>query len=189
MGKPNLQVIITSTRPGRVGPAVARWFYDIARQREDLDVELVDLADFDLPVFNEPHQPIEGDYVFEPTKRWAASVRRADAFVFVMPEYNHSFSAGTKNALDYLYTEWRSKPTGLVSYGGSAMGTRAVQAIKPVLAALKLVYAGEVNIALKVAPVTEGVFHATTTLEATARALVREVATLTPTYRLLRNQE
>lgn len=186
MSKPVLQVIIGSTRPGRVGPAIARWFFDIAAAHEGFDVELVDLASFDLPIFNEPNQPIMGDYQFEHTKRWAASVTRADAVVFVIPEYNHSFNAATKNAIDYLHREWRYKPVGVVSYGGAAMGTRAVQALKPVFAALKLIYAGEVTIPLKTVPVVEGTFSGNEVLTTSAKGLLKELGVITPMFQALR---
>jgi len=58
-----------------------------------------------------------------------------DALVFVIPEYNHSFNAATKNAIDYLHQEWKHKPYGIVSYGSMAMGVRAVQALKPIFTA------------------------------------------------------
>jgi NAD(P)H-dependent FMN reductase len=113
--RPLLEVIVGSTRPGRVGLPVARWFVDLARAHGGFEVALVDLAEVDLPL-----------------------VDRADAFVLVTQEYNHSYGAALKNALDYLHREWAYKPVGFVSYGGVAAGTRAVQALKPVLAALRM---------------------------------------------------
>src|SRR5690625_7507680 len=83
-----LQVIICSTRPGRVGPSVAKWFADFAAKHEEFDTTLVDLADFNLPVYDEPQHPRLQDYQHEHTKRWSASVAAADAYVFVTPEYN-----------------------------------------------------------------------------------------------------
>lgn len=186
MSKPVLQIIIGSTRPGRVGPAIAQWFYDLVAASEDFKVELVDLADFGLPIFNEPRHPIMGQYEFEYTKQWAASVSRADAIVFVIPEYNHSINAATKNAIDFLYNEWRYKPVGLVSYGGAAMGTRAVQAMKPILASLKMFYAGEVTIPLTFVPVVDGTFPGNDVLRTSAQNLLRELAKLTPGLQLIR---
>ena len=133
---PLLEVVICSTRPGRRGVAIAKWVDAVAREHGGFDVELVDLAQIDLPVFDEPNHPMHATYVHDHTKAWSATVARADAFVFVMPEYNHSFNAALKNALDYLNREWVNKAVGLVSYGGIAAGTRAVQAIKPVLGVL-----------------------------------------------------
>ena len=169
-----------------MGPSIAQWFYNIARLNEDLQVELVDLATFDLPIFNEPKHPIMGQYEFEHTKQWATSVSRADAIVFVIPEYNHSFNAATKNAIEYLHNEWRYKPVGFVSYGGAAMGTRAVQALKPIFAALKMIYAGEVTIPLTFVPVVDGKFSGNEVLTLAGETLLKELAKLTPVYQALR---
>ena len=139
MSNPTLQIIVASTRPGRVGPSVAAWIYDRAVAHGGFDVELVDLAEVNLPMFDEPKHPRFGEYVHQHTKDWSAIVSRADAYIFVMPEYNYGFNAALKNALDYLNKEWRGKAVGFVSYGGVAAGTRAVQMLKPVLGALRLV--------------------------------------------------
>lgn len=133
-----LQVIIGSTRPGRVGLPVGRWVTDRATEHGAFDVELIDLAEVALPVFDEPHHPRLRQYTQEHTRRWSATVDRADAFVFVIPEYNHGVNAATKNAIDHLCLEWAYKPVGLVSYGGVAGGTRAVQALEPTLTALRM---------------------------------------------------
>ena len=140
---PTLQIIIASTRPGRVGLPIGRWVRDRAVEHGAFEVELVDLAEVNLPFLDEPKHPREGAYMHEHTKAWSATVARGDAFVFVTPEYNHSFNAPLKNAIDFLYAEWQHKPVGFVSYGGVAAGTRAVQAIKPVLAVLKMTPAVE----------------------------------------------
>jgi len=137
--KPRLHIITGSTRPGRVGPLVAQWFTDQARAADAFDIELVDLAEVALPLLDEPNQPGEQKYVHEHTKKWSATISRADAVVFVIPEYNSSMNAATKNALDYLYVEWHYKPLGIVSYGGISGGLRAAQAIKQVGAALKMI--------------------------------------------------
>lgn len=136
--KPTLHVIAGSTRPGRAGIAVARWIAEHAEKHDAFTVELVDLAEVALPLFDEPHHPRLRRYTHEHTERWSATVERADAFVFVVPEYNHGVNAATKNAIDYLVHEWAHKPAGLVSYGGVAGGTRAVQSLKPTLSALKM---------------------------------------------------
>ena len=134
-----LEIIIASTRPGRVGPSVATWIRDQAVAHGGFDeVELVDLAEVNLPFMNEPHHPRMRKYVHQHTKDWAAKIAEADAFVLVMPEYNYGFNAELKNALDYLNQEWNYAPVGLVSYGGVAAGTRAAQMIKQVLTTLKM---------------------------------------------------
>ena len=133
-----LQVIICSTRPGRVGPAVARWFHEFARKHGQFDVELVDLADFKLPLYDEPVHPRMQQYEHEHTKRWSASVAGADAYIFVTPEYNYSAPPSLVNALDFVYKEWNYKPCGFVSYGGVSGGLRAVQSVKPQVTTLKM---------------------------------------------------
>ena len=125
-----LQVVIVSTRAARKGDAVAKWFDARARAHGAFDVELVDLAEVNLPLFDEPEHPRLRRYQHEHTKRWSASVGRADAFVFVTPEYNYSAPPSIVNALDYLSHEWAYKPLGFVSYGGVSGGTRSVQVIK-----------------------------------------------------------
>ncbi|HEX4833895.1 MAG TPA: NADPH-dependent FMN reductase [Trebonia sp.] len=137
--KPVVRVIIGSTRPGRVGPAVADWIAARAREHGGFDVEVTDLAELDLPMFNEPSHPRLGQYVHQHTKDWSALVAGSDAFVFVTPEYNYGFNAALKNAIDYLHAEWLNKPAGIVSYGGVAAGTRATQMLKQVLTALRIV--------------------------------------------------
>ncbi|MBX6384891.1 MAG: NAD(P)H-dependent oxidoreductase [Microbispora sp.] len=139
MARPVLQIVIASTRPGRVGLPVAEWFRDRAEAHDAFDVEVVDLAEVNLPFMNEPHHPRLRQYVHQHTKEWSATVERGDAFVFVTPEYNYGFNAVLKNALDYLHHEWQYKPVGFVSYGGVSAGTRAVQMLKQVVTTLKMV--------------------------------------------------
>jgi NAD(P)H-dependent FMN reductase len=137
--RPVLQVVVASTRPGRIGPAFARWFVDLAQQEDLFDIEVVDLAEVDLPFMDEPHHPRLQRYEHQHTKDWSATVSRADAFVFVTPEYNYGYNAVLKNALDFLHAEWADKPVGFLSYGGVAAGTRSVQQLKQVVTALRMV--------------------------------------------------
>ena len=136
--KPTLQIIITSTRPGRVGLPVAEWFRGRAVDQGAFEVEVVDLAEVNLPFMDEPNHPRLRQYTHQHTRDWSATIERADAFVFVMPEYNYGFNAPLKNAIDYLQHEWKYKAVGFVSYGGVAAGTRAVQMIKQVVTTLKM---------------------------------------------------
>src|SRR5689334_4480755 len=122
MDKLKLQIVIASTRPGRVGAPVARWFHRRAEEHGGFDVELVDLAEVNLPLLDEPHHPRLRRYVHQHTQAWSARVEAADAFVFVTPEYNYGMPASLKNALDYLNQEWHYKPVGFVSYGGVSAG-------------------------------------------------------------------
>jgi NAD(P)H-dependent FMN reductase len=136
---PVLEVIIGSTRPGRAGLPVGQWIAEYAAKTGRFQVETVDLAEVDLPMLDEPHHPGARNYTKDHTKQFSETISRADAFVLVLPEYNHGYTAPVKNALDFLVHEWAHKPIGLVSYGGVAGGARAVHALKPVLAFLKMI--------------------------------------------------
>jgi NAD(P)H-dependent FMN reductase len=133
----SIAIILGSTRPGRNGEAVAKWVFDIARQRRDAQFELVDIKDYDLPLLDEPVPPSLGQYSQPHTKAWAAKIDSFDGYVFVTPEYNHSTSAALKNAIDFLYKEWNNKAAGFVSYG-SAMGVRAVEHLRLIMAELQI---------------------------------------------------
>jgi NAD(P)H-dependent FMN reductase len=147
MSKPTLSIVIGSTRPGRVGPKFAAWFRSRAISHGGFDVELVDLAQLKLPFLDEPAAPRLHQYIHQHTIDWSHTVERSDAFVFVTPEYNFGYSAALKNAIDYLSQEWADKPVGFLSYGGLAAGTRAVQQLKQVVTALKMIPVAEsVNI-------------------------------------------
>ena len=134
----NLHVVIASTRPSRMGPTVGHWFLDQTRRHAKFQTELVDLEKVNLPLLDEPKHPKLRQYEHEHTKRWSATVDRADAFVFVTPEYNFGSPPALVNALDYLNQEWAYKPVGFVSYGGVSGGTRSVQMTKQLVTALKM---------------------------------------------------
>jgi NAD(P)H-dependent FMN reductase len=134
----SLHVVIASTRAGRMGPTVGNWFLEQAHRHAKFEVEAVDLAAVNLPLLDEPNHPRLRKYEHEHTKRWSATVDRADAFVFVTPEYNYGTPPSLVNALDYLHHEWQYKPVGFVSYGGVSGGTRSVQMTKQVVTALKM---------------------------------------------------
>ncbi len=131
-----LKIITSTTRPGHKGTSIARWMRDLAAQDPQWEIELLDLAAIDLPMMDEPNHPRFANYQQEHTKRWSATINEADAFIFVVAEYNYSFTAPLKNAIDYLLKEWAGKPAGLVSYGGVSAGTRAANALRIVLSAV-----------------------------------------------------
>ena len=133
----NVGIIVGSTRPGRKADAVARWVHDIAKKRSDASFEVVDIADFQLPLLDEPMPPSMGQYSHPHTKAWAAKIAAFDAFVFVTPEYNHSTSGALKNAIDFLWREWNDKAAGFVGYGGAG-GTRAVEHLRLVMGEVKV---------------------------------------------------
>lgn len=132
-----IAIIVGSTRPGRKAAAVARWVEDVAARRGDAAFDVVDLADHELPLLDEPAPPATGRYANPHTRAWAATVAAYDGYVFVTPEYNHSTSGVLKNALDYLYAEWNDKAAGFVGYGADG-GTRAVEQLRLVLGELQV---------------------------------------------------
>ena len=132
-----------STREGRFGDTVARWFNGVAQSRDDMDVELIDLRDYPLRFLSEPKQGEDATHD-DTVARWTAKVAAADGYVIVTPEYNHGYSAVLKNAIDHVYREWNNKPIGFVSYGGGAGGSRAMEQLRTVA------------IELQMAPIREG---------------------------------
>lgn len=131
-------IVLGSTRPGRNGEAVAKWVYDVATKRTDAEFEYVDIKDYRLPLLDEPSPPSLGRYSKDHTKAWAAKINSFDAFVFVTAEYNHGIPGALKNAIDFLFKEWNNKVAGFVSYGGGALGTRAVEQLRLVMAELQV---------------------------------------------------
>lgn len=134
-----LGIVVASVREGRVGLPVAQWVVEEASAHGAFVPELVDLREVGLPLLEEPAHPRLQQYADERTKGWSARISALDAFVFVTPEYNHSAPPALINALDHLYNEWNYKAAAFVSYGGVSGGLRSVQAVKPLLAALKIV--------------------------------------------------
>ena len=132
-----IAIIVGSTRPGRRAESVARWVLQHAQKRGDAVFELVDIADFDLPLYDEPMPPSLHQYQHEHTKRWAAAIDGYDGFIFITPEYNHSMPAALKNAIDLVYREWNNKAAGFVSYGSTG-GVRAVEHLRGVMAELHI---------------------------------------------------
>lgn len=136
---PKLNVIACSTRPSRNGLPIAQWFHSFAQKHGGFESELIDLAELNLPVFDEPEHPRLQKYQHEHTKKWSSIVANADAFVFVLPEYNFGPPPSFVNAIDYLSREWHYKPAGFVSYGGMSGGVRAAQGAKLLLTTMKVV--------------------------------------------------
>jgi NAD(P)H-dependent FMN reductase len=130
-----IAIVTGSTRPGRNNDAIARWTFDIARKRNDAAFELVDIAEYHLPLLDEPLPPSMGQYRQAHTRKWAAKIDSFDAYIFVTPEYNHGISGALKNAIDYLFAEWNNKAAGFVSYGGIG-GARAVEQLRLVMGEL-----------------------------------------------------
>lgn len=133
-----IQILTGSTRPGRFNIQPARWIQQLAQERKEIDVELLDLAEINLPFLDEAVPPAMGQYSQEHTKKWSQKIAEGDGFVFVTPEYNHSYSAVLKNAVDYLFQEWHYKPVAFISYGSTAAGSRAVEHLRSVAAEVKM---------------------------------------------------
>jgi NAD(P)H-dependent FMN reductase len=187
VSKPKLLVIIASTRPGRIGLPVAQWFLNIAEEHGGFEVELVDLAEWNLPMVDEPHHPRLRQYTHDHTRRWSALIEGADALVWVMPEYNHGYTAPLKNAIDYLVHEWAWKPVGMVSYGGLSGGTRATQLLKPILSDLKMVPLPEtVPIAYVSQMIKDDVFEPDESLARLANVMLGELQRVEAATRALR---
>ncbi|GLX11605.1 NAD(P)H-dependent oxidoreductase [Microbispora sp. NBRC 16548] len=132
-----IAIVVGSTRPGRIGRNVADWVHQIASKRTEAEYELVDLADQDLPLYDEALPAAVGQYAQEHTKRWAEVVRRYDGYLVVTPEYNHAPPAALKNAFDLVHAEWNNKAIGFVGYG-AAGGARAVEHLKLVAVELSI---------------------------------------------------
>jgi len=129
MAKPRLAVVIGSVRPNRFAEHPARWIAELARERGDFDVEVIDLKDFPLPFFEEPASPAYGASRNEAARRWQRKMAGFDAYIFTAAEYNHGPTAVLKNALDYAFQEWANKPVSFVGYGGVG-GARAVEQLR-----------------------------------------------------------
>lgn len=131
-------IIIGSTRPTRVGDQVAAWIKENAERLSDSQFEVIDLAEVDLPLLDEPYSASMGRYEHAHTKAWAERIDPLDAFIFVTPEYNHAPSAVLLNALSYLNAEWNDKSAALVSYGFTANGARAAAILRSVFGELQM---------------------------------------------------
>jgi NAD(P)H-dependent FMN reductase len=176
---PTLEVVIASTRPGRVGLPIGRWFFAHAQSHPAFRAELVDLAELNLPLLDEPAHPRLQKYQHPHTRAWSAIVGAANAFVFVVPEYNHTPPPSLINAIDYLVVEWAYKPLGFVSYGGISGGLRSVQALKPMVTGLKMMPIPEavtIPMVSKLVDQASGVFNAEEHHRKAADAMLGELA-------------
>ena len=130
-GPPRVAVVVGSTRPSRICPGIASWVLEAAQQESPLHYELIDLANIDLPFLDEPLKAALGQYRHEHTLAWSRLVSSYAGFVFVFPQYNWGYPAPLKNALDFLYREWQSKPASCVTYGtrGGGKGAQQLQGV------------------------------------------------------------
>ena len=136
----NIQIIVGSIREGRVAIKVAEWLLKEIQKLDfsTLNVEIVDLKEWDLPFFAGKNSPASGIYDQPKQQDWADKIALGDAFIFVTPEYNHGYSPALKNALDYLGKEWQGKPAAYIGYGATN-GSRSIDQIRQVGTQLGLV--------------------------------------------------
>ena len=134
-----IAIITGSTRPGRINRGVADWVLELAQQRGDAEYELVDIADYDLPLYDEPLPAGYQQYTKDHTKAWSAKIAEFDGYVFVTGEYNHSVTPALANAISFLNAEWNNKAAGIVGYG-SAMGVRAIEHLRGILSELQVAH-------------------------------------------------
>ncbi|MFG1805146.1 GNAT family N-acetyltransferase [Streptomyces sp. NPDC049040] len=189
--RPLILVLVCSTRPGALGPAVGRWLTEtITPRARELGVDLTSLSvgDLGLPFLDEEEHPSTGIHAHPHTRRWSATVEAADGFVIVTPEYNYGMPATLKNALDYLGPEWAWKPVGFVSYGHTSAGTRAVQHAKQVVTTLRLVPLGA-TVALRIADtVRDGQVRPDPALTGAAVGVLDELVRLAQALRPMRER-
>ncbi len=135
--KPKIAIIIGSTRDSRFAEKPANWVLEQGQKRDDLDFELVDIRDFNLPFFNEVASNAWVPTQDENAVAWQKKLDEFDGYVFVTSEYNRSIPASLKNALDQAYVEWNKKPGAVVSYG-SVGGTRAAEHLRTIMIELQM---------------------------------------------------
>jgi len=138
MSKPKIAVIISSIRDNRFGAKPAEWIYNLAQQRDDLEVEIVDLKTFDLPMFNEPASDAWAPATNPEAIRWQKKIAEFDGYIFVTAEYNRSITGALKNAIDHAYVAWNRKAAAYVGYG-SVGGARAVEHLRTISVELQMV--------------------------------------------------
>ncbi|HEV2528644.1 MAG TPA: NAD(P)H-dependent oxidoreductase [Thermomicrobiales bacterium] len=188
---PRLRIIIATTRPGRVGPYIGGWVADSARATGRFTVEITDLGELGLPLFDEPEHPVHSRYTRDHTKAWSEQIRGSDAIVFVFPEYNHGAPGSLKNAIDFLSAEWAYKPVSMVTYGGASGGVRAAVGLLPTLTTLKMIaVAGSVTISGVASLMTgegdERTFHPSELHRSMLDRVLNELARLAPLTAALR---
>lgn len=186
-----LKILTSTNRSGAKGRSVADWITEFAKQNSDFDVELLDLAEINLPFMDEPHHPVLKNYQFEHTKKWSEKIDEADAFIIVLAEYNYGYPAPIKNAIDYLHQEWKYKPVGFVSYGGVSAGLRAVQMLKQVLTTLSMMpLTQQVNLPFFSKEIDEnGVFHPNDSATRSAGVMLDELKKWSESMKTLRIAE
>ena len=137
MANPKIALVIGSTRAARFADIPAQWMLTQAKARTDMAVELVDLRDYDLPLFNEMATNAYMPSSDPKAVAWQQKMAGFDGYIFVVSEYNHSISGALKNALDQAYVEWAKKPMGAIAYG-SVGGARALEHLRGIAVELQM---------------------------------------------------
>ncbi len=172
-----IMVVLGSTRPGRQGQKIHDWFKEFieANPHDEATFDFVDLADYNLPLLDEPMPAMFGNYQHEHTKKWSEKVAAYDGYIFVIPEYNHAAPAAVKNALDFLYKEWVHKPIGFVSYGYH-LGVRAAEQLRTASINLEMAPVNaQVEVDLSSSMSKDGEFTASDYNKAQAKKLVEDI--------------
>lgn len=136
--KPRIALIIGSTRPTRFADKPAQWMLKQARERQDIDVEVVDLREHPLPFFAEVASNLRVPSQDPAAVRWQQTLARFDGYIFVVAEYNHSITGALKNALDQAYKEWNRKPFTAIGYG-TVGAARAIEHLRMIGIELQMV--------------------------------------------------
>lgn len=189
MTMPVLLIVTASTRPSRIGPSIARWVAQEAREHGQFEVSEVDLAQLGLPLLDEPAHPRLQQYTNDLVWDWSEAVDRADAVVFVSPEYDYTMPASLLNAVQTLSREWAYKPLGLVTYGGVSGGLRSAQTIRLLASSVGMyVVLPAVAIPFVAGRVDEGVLAADDALRTGAHAVFAELDRVQDAFWQLRKE-
>lgn len=138
MSKAKIAVIIGSIRPNRFGDKPAKWIFDHAKARTDIETEIVDLKDYDLPLFDSPASDAWMPASNPEVIRWQNKLKEFDGYIFVTAEYNRSIPGALKNAIDQAYSPFLRKASAFIGYG-SVGGARAVEHLRQVAVELQMV--------------------------------------------------
>jgi NAD(P)H-dependent FMN reductase len=138
MSKPKIGVIISSIRPTRFGEKPAKWIAEHAKARGDIDVEIVDLKDYPLPLFDAPASDFWMPTPNEVAAKWQAKLNEFDGYIVVTAEYNRSITGALKNAIDWAYKPFMRKAVAYVGYG-SVGGARAIEHLRNIMTELQAV--------------------------------------------------
>lgn len=139
--KPNIQIILGTTRDGRRGETIAKAVMSSLKNIKTANFELIDLKKWDLPLYDFAGYPSaeKGKYLNKTQEKWAKKIEKGDGYIVLTPEYNHAPPASLKNAFDYLWYEWNHKPIGFISYGGAVGGSRAVEQLRQIVIEFEMI--------------------------------------------------